>query len=239
MALDYPARYLFRFLDNHGMLAVSGSPQWFTVVGGASTYIDAIARTLPDIRSGRQVTAVQRGEGHVVVADSAGAHEHFDRIVIATHPDQALSLLVDPTQAERTVLGAIRYSSSEVVLHTDERFLPRARNARASWNYLTPAGGADDAPVVTYWMNRLQGIESQRQYLVTLNARRRIDPDRVLAVMNYQHPIYDVEALAAQRRLSSLATPQTVFAGAYHGWGFHEDGCRSGVAAAAHFGVTW
>lgn len=238
LALDYPARYLFRFLDNHGMLAVSGSPQWFTVVGGSSTYIESIARMLPDIRSNRRVTGVRRCDADVEVVDSTGAVERFDRIVIATHPDQALALLADATDVERGVLGAIRYSSSEVVLHTDERLLPRARNARASWNYLTP-NGSHDAPVVTYWMNRLQGITSTQHYLVTLNARQHIDPERVLAVMNYQHPIYDGEALAAQRRLPSLNTQRTVFAGAYHGWGFHEDGCRSGVAAAEHFGVVW
>lgn len=240
MALEYPAQYLFRFLDNHGMLAVSGSPQWFTVVGGASTYIDAIVRMLPDVRCGRRVTAVRRSLDSVEVTDSSGSSERFDRVVVATHPDQALALLADATEAENTVLGAIRYSSSEVILHTDERLLPHARNARASWNYLTPANtGSQDAPVVTYWMNRLQGIESDREYLVTLNAREHVDPNRILAVMNYQHPIYDASSLAAQGKLRSLATPQTVFAGAYHGWGFHEDGCRSGVAAAEHFGVRW
>lgn len=240
MALEYPAQYLFRFLDNHGMLAVSGSPQWFTVVGGASTYIDAIVRMLPDVRSGRRVNAVRRGLDHVEVTDSRGDVERFDRVVVATHPDQALALLADATEAESTVLGAIRYSSSEVILHTDERLLPHARNARASWNYLTPSNsGSQDAPVVTYWMNRLQGIESDREYLVTLNAREHVDPNRILAVMNYQHPIYDASSLAAQGKLRSLATQQTVFAGAYHGWGFHEDGCRSGVAAAEHFGVRW
>ena len=138
------------------------------------------------------------------------------------------------------MLGAFRYSASEVVLHTDERLLPASRRARAAWNYRTP--GTDEQreqPVVTYWMNRLQGLETEREYLVTLNARDRIAPDQVLAVMQYEHPVYDLESVGAQARLGSLATDRTVFAGAYHGWGFHEDGCRSGVEAAQHFGVIW
>ena len=239
-ALEYPAHYLFRFLQNHGMLAVTGSPQWFTVVGGSRTYMDAIAALLPDLRVGRPVAVVRRLPDSVEIVDAAGSSENFDRVVIATHPDQALQLLDDATADERDVLGAFRYSSNEVILHTDERLLPRASRARASWNYLTPANDtADAAPIVTYYMNKLQGIRSSTQYLVSLNARHLIAPERMLAVMRYQHPVYDAAARAAQPRLASLATDRTVFAGAYHGWGFHEDGCRSGVSAAAHFGVEW
>ena len=239
-ALEYPARYLFRFLSHHGMLTVTGSPQWRTVIGGSRTYVDAIATKLSDVRTGRAVSAVRRNEDNVSVRDSSGAWVTYDSVVVATHADQALALLGDASPEEKEVLGAFRYSRSETVLHTDSRLLPAARQARASWNYLTPpASGGDHAPVVTYWMNTLQGLDSSEQYLVTLNARDRIDPAKVIAVMDYEHPVYDLRAIEAQKRLSSLSTPRTVFAGAYHGWGFHEDGCRSGVEAAKALGVSW
>ena len=239
-ALDYPARYLFRFLSHHGMLAVSGSPQWYTVDGGSRTYVDAIAARLPHIRAGQAVTTVLRESDGVAVQDAAGAWADYDSIVIATHADQALALLADASREEKEVLGAFSYSRSEAILHTDPRLLPSANQARASWNYLIPsARDGDHPPVVSYWMNRLQGLTSSEQYLVTLNARERIDPDSVIAVMQYEHPIYDLPAIQAQARLASLSTPQTAFAGAYHGWGFHEDGCRSGVEAARTLGVAW
>jgi len=137
-------------------------------------------------------------------------------------------------------LKAFGYSRNETILHTDSSLLPQATQARASWNYrMSSCSPSDEPTVVTYWMNRLQGHASPQDYLVTLNARERINPDDVLAVMDYEHPTYTQDSVGAQSYLPSLATGQTVFAGAYHGWGFHEDGCRSGVAAARHFGVTW
>ena len=239
-ALDYPARYLFRFLAHHGMLALTDSPQWYTVVGGSRTYVKAIADRVPHVRIGRAVANVRRDDSGVAVQDSSRAWLRYDAIVIATHADQALELLADASPSEKEILGAFRYSRSETILHTDSRLLPTAPQARASWNYLTPStAGGDHAPVVTYWMNRLQGLDSAEQYLVTLNARERIDPLRVIATMNYEHPIYDLATLQAQARLASISTPRTVFAGAYHGWGFHEDGCRSGVEAARALGVSW
>ena len=239
-ALDYPARYLFRFLDHHGLLELYGSPQWYTVVGGSRTYVDAIADRLPHVRAGHAVANVLRHDTGVSVQNTSGTWSEHDAIVIATHADQALDLLADASREEKEVLGAFRYSLSETVLHTDARMLPTAPRARASWNYLTPsAPDGDHAPVVTYWMNRLQGLDSPEQYLVTLNARDRIDPATVIAVMDYEHPIYDLGAIEAQARLASLSTPRTAFAGAYHGWGFHEDGCRSGVEAARSLGVAW
>jgi predicted NAD/FAD-binding protein len=239
-ALDYPARYLFRFLSHHGMLTVGGSPQWYTVVGGSRSYVDAIAARLPHVRAGRAVSTVLREDDGVSVQDSTGEWARYDSIVVATHADQALALLADASRREKEVLGAFRYSRSETVLHTDSGLLPRARQARASWNYRTPAAAdGDHPPVVTYWMNRLQGLDTYEQYLVTLNARERIDPRAVIAVMQYEHPIYDLPAIEAQTQLASLSTQRTAFAGAYHGWGFHEDGCRSGVEAARVLGVDW
>jgi uncharacterized protein len=240
VALLYPARYLFRFLDHHGMLAVSGSPQWYTVVGGSRTYVDRLATQLPDVRRSAAVTDVTRRPDAVEIQDVTGAVTSFDRVVIATHADQALSLLTNPSDQEVQTLKAFGYSSNETVLHTDSSLLPEAAQARASWNYRMSSCTAPDEPtVVTYWMNRLQGHTSGQDYLVTLNARERIDPDGVLAVMDYEHPVYTPESVAAQANLGDLATDRTVYAGAYHGWGFHEDGCRSGVEAARHFGVTW
>ena len=239
-ALLYPARYLFRFLDHHGMLKVTGSPQWYTVVGGSRTYVERIGELLPGVRRGCAVTAVWRGAQGVEVEDSTGATSRYDRVVIATHADQALSVLADPTEDELAVLKAFTYTPNETVLHTDTALLPRAGQARASWNYLmTSCSALGGGPVVTYWMNRLQGHEASEEYLVTLNARERIAADSVIAVMDYEHPLYTAESVAAQSRLTSLASDQTVYAGAYHGWGFHEDGCRSGVEAARHFGVEW
>jgi predicted NAD/FAD-binding protein len=239
-ALLYPARYLFRFLDHHGMLRVTGSPQWYTVVGGSRTYVERIAAQLPAVRRGSPVTAVWRDSTRVEVEDASGAVARFDKVVLATHPDQALSLLADPTEDEVQTLKAFTYTPNETVLHTDTRLLPEAREARASWNYLmTSCSTLGTAPVVTYWMNRLQGHSSPEQFLVTLNARERIAADSVIAVMDYEHPLYTAESVAAQSRLASLATDRTVYAGAWHGWGFHEDGCRSGVEAARHFGVRW
>ena len=240
VALLYPARYLFRFLDHHGMLAVSGSPQWYTVVGGSRTYVDRLATELPDVRRSAAVTDVTRRPDAVEIKDVTGAVTSFDRVVIATHADQALSLLTDPSDQEVQTLKAFGYSSNETVLHTDSSLLPEAAQARASWNYRMSSCTAPDEPtVVTYWMNRLQGHTSGQDFLVTLNARERVDPDDVLAVMDYEHPVYTPESVAAQANLGDLATDRTVYAGAYHGWGFHEDGCRSGVEAARHFGVTW
>ena len=240
VALLYPARYLFRFLDHHGMLQVSGSPQWYTVTGGSRTYVERLAARLPDVRRSAAVTDVTRGPDGVQVRDVTGAVTRFDRVVLATHADQALNLLTDPSDLEVQTLKAFGYSPNETILHTDSSVLPEAGQARASWNYRMPScTSADEPTVVTYWMNRLQGLDSPQDYLVTLNAREQIDPGSMLAVMDYEHPIYTRESVEAQSRLGDLATDRTVYAGAYHGWGFHEDGCRSGVDAARHFGVVW
>jgi uncharacterized protein len=238
--LAYPARYLFRFLDNHGLLRIGGSPQWYSIPGGSRVYVERLAGLLRDVRVARGVTDVTRRADGVEIRDVTGQVTRVDRVVIATHADQALALLTDPSDAEVTTLKQFGYSANATVLHTDSSVLPRARNARASWNYrMTSCDQPGQPAVVTYWMNRLQGHQSPQDFLVTLNDREHIDPRRVAAVMDYEHPAYTAEAVRAQARLAGLATDRTVYAGAYHGWGFHEDGCRSGVEAARHFGVTW
>ncbi len=238
--LAYPARYLFRFLGNHGLLRVGGSPQWYSIAGGSRVYVERLAGLLQDVRVSHAVTDVTRRADGVQIRDVTGQVTRVDRVVIATHADQALALLTDPSDAEVTTLKQFGYSANVTVLHTDSSVLPRARNARASWNYrMTSCDRPGQSAVVTYWMNRLQGHQSPEDFLVTLNDRERLDPRSVAAVMDYEHPVYTAEAVRAQSRLAGLATDRTVYAGAYHGWGFHEDGCRSGVEAARHFGVTW
>ncbi|MGW9115658.1 NAD(P)/FAD-dependent oxidoreductase [Streptomyces sp. NPDC055663] len=239
-ALRHPAAYLFRFLAHHGMLSVTGSPTWRTVTGGSRSYVDRIAARLPDVRTASPVRTVLRHADGVEVTAHDGSTASYDRLVVAVHPDQALRLLGDATPQEKEVLGAFRYSRNSTLLHTDTTLLPRAPGARASWNYLMPSCTADaDRVRVSYDMNRLQRLDAMNTFVVTLGGRERVDPDRVLARMTYEHPVYTPESVAAQRRLPGLSTPVTAFAGAYHGWGFHEDGCRSGVGAAAALGVIW
>jgi predicted NAD/FAD-binding protein len=237
---DYPARYLFTFLAHHGMLSVTGSPTWRTVVGGSRTYVELLAKELTAIRAATPVRSVSRTATGISLRDEAGEAHDFDAVVVATHADQALELLADPTEAERATLGAFHYSRNETVLHTDTSVLPVTEEARASWNYRLPGCAPDSGPPrVTYDMNRLQRLDARRNYLVTLNAEGGVRDDTVLARMTYEHPVYTPESVAAQARLAGLNDGRTAFAGAYHGWGFHEDGCRSGVAAAESLGVTW
>ncbi|MBA3233693.1 MAG: FAD-dependent oxidoreductase [Propionibacteriales bacterium] len=238
--LDYPAAYLFEFLSHHGFLRLRDAPQWYVVEGGARTYVDAIESRLGDIRRATGVTGVTRGEAGVTVTDATGGTRDFDRIVIATHPDEALGLLTDPTPGEKEVLGAFSYVRNSTVLHRDESVLPRRVAERASWNFhLDSCHQRSDAVQVSYWMNRLQHHPEVHPLVVTLNAGGEVAPDKLIAQMDYSHPLFTPASVAAQRRLGEIATGTTTYAGAYHGWGFHEDGCRAGVAAARHFGVNW
>lgn len=235
LAGDYPARYLFAFLENHGMLGVTGSPTWRTVVGGSRTYVERIAERLTAVHRSAPVTAVHRHHDGVEITTADGRRTAADAVVVATHADQALALLARPTRAEREVLGAFRYSRNPTVLHRDASRLPRAAWARASWNYrMADCGGSAESVQVSYHLNRLLGLDTAEDYLVTLNADRH-DPlaeEDVLSRTVYEHPVYTAETIAAQRRLPELTAGRTAFAGAHHGWGFHEDGCRSGVQAA-------
>jgi predicted NAD/FAD-binding protein len=239
-ALEYPAAYLFQFLDHHGFLTIGDSPQWRTVVGGSRAYVERAAKELAATAIGVPVRAVARVADGVEVRDDIDGARRYDRAVVATHADQALALLAAPTPTERAVLGAFPYAPNHTVLHTDASLLPRAPRARSSWNYLLDRcdGGADGVKV-SYHMNRLQDLDEPVDYLVTLNADARIADDTVRARMDYTHPVYTPRSVAAQRRLHELDDERITFAGAYHGWGFHEDGCVSGVRAAAHFGADW
>ncbi|MBX9918956.1 MAG: amine oxidase, partial [Mycolicibacterium frederiksbergense] len=236
-AMRYPARYLFMFLEHHGMLTVFGSPTWKTVVGGSATYVAAVAERVHEVVLGSPAGSVRRNEHGVQVSTGAGGPRQFDAAVIATHPDQALLALAEPTPREREILGAICYSANHAQLHTDTSLLPTKTRARASWNYLATPG---DGPVlVTYDISRLMGLTGERRFLVTLGGRDRVDPNTVIAEMIYDHPLYTPESVAAQRLLPTLDDDRVVFAGAYHGWGFHEDGAAAGLRAAERLGARW
>ncbi|MEV4887792.1 FAD-dependent oxidoreductase [Nonomuraea sp. NPDC055795] len=242
-ALTQHAWSLLSFLDNHAMLSVTGRVPWRTVVGGSRAYVDRITvrdSTSHDLtaRSSTPIRAVRRHDDGVEIADASGGWHEASKVVIATHADQALALLTDATLAEKRVLGAFRYSRNRILLHTDTSALPRARRARASWNLRKRSCQGSGPITVTYHMNRLMMLSEPVDYLVTLN-NDEIDQNAVLASAVYEHPILDASSFTAQRLLPELTSATTAYAGAYHGWGFHEDGCVSGVRAAAAFGVRW
>ena len=237
--LQFPARYLVQFMANHQMLQVSGRPQWRVVRGGSARYVDALrARWQVQERLACPVQAVHRDADGVRVDSTAGS-ERFDQVVLACHSDQALALLADASGDEQAVLGAIGYQPNEVVLHTDASLLPRQRKAWAAWNAFVP--GTAEAPcTVSYCMNLLQGIDAPEPLVVTLNRSEAIDPARVLRRLNYHHPVYTPQSVAAQQQRGRIqGVNRTWFAGAYWGWGFHEDGMRSAVEVASALGVDW
>ncbi|WP_083837401.1 NAD(P)/FAD-dependent oxidoreductase [Gordonia effusa] len=241
-ALDYPARYLFTFLDHHGMLSITGSPTWRTVVGGSARYVDRVAAELPDVRIGTPVAALTRRSGGVTVTTEAGSSEEFDGAVVATHPHQALRLLAQPTSRERELLSAITYSPNRALLHTDESVLPITANARASWNYLVPPSNraTPDGVVVTYDVTRLMRLSAGGpRMLVTLNGSEFVDPAMVIDEMSYEHPLYTAAAVDAAAALDEIDSGTIAFAGAYRGWGFHEDGALAGLRAAQRLGGRW
>ena len=237
-ALEMPVAFLVRFMENHHMLSFTGRPTWRTVVGGSSTYVDAIVRETPaEIRTSAPVRRVTRTAEGVAVSTDGGT-EHFDEIVLACHSDQALKLLHDPSPAEARLLGAIPYIENDVTLHHDARLLPRDPTAIAAWNALVPADRGDTC-TVSYSMNALQGLDSPEPFVVTLNRSDAVAPEKLIARMTYHHPQFTRESVAAATELGALDEGRrTHFAGAYHGFGFHEDGFRSAVRVAERLGVA-
>jgi predicted NAD/FAD-binding protein len=239
--LDYPVASYARFMANHGLIELGRRPTWRTVTGGAATYVAALTAPFADrIRLGTPVhkvvrdrDALDRGAaGAIEILTDAGT-ERFDRIVLASHSDQTLRMLGDPSRAEREILGAIRYQPNVATLHRDATFLPRNRRARASWNFHVGAGD-ERMPTLTYWMNRLQSLPTSTPLLVTLNRHDEVDPDAVFRRIEYSHPVFDVAAVRAQARRDEIQGGLgTYFAGAYWGYGFHEDGVRSGLDVVA------
>ncbi len=239
-AMAYPAAYLFAFLRHHGFLTLGDAPTWHTVVGGSRSYVRAITDRLDVVHVGDPVTAISRKPDTVEIDTASGAHHSVDKVVVATHADTALALLTDADESETALLGSFGYSTNTTLLHRDAGFLPTHERARASWNYRLETCDMDtDRTRVTYWMNKLQGHPESDPLLVTLNPEPNARPADVVAEMSYQHPTYTAASVAAQSGLASLNDERVAFAGAYHGWGFHEDGCRSGVAAAQALGARW
>ena len=231
--LRFPVSTMVRFCHNHGLIQVSNRPQWYTVAGGARQYVNAIVQGL-DARLATPVTQIDRNAAGALIHTGSGV-EHFDAVVLAVHSDQALRLLAQPSVAEQRVLGAIRYQPNRAVLHTDTRVMPRRRAAWAAWNYERAVDGAQESARVClhYWLNRLQPLPFAQPVLVSLNPVSAIDPAQVLGEFDYQHPVFDLDALAAQKQVPQLQGSQhTWFAGAWTGYGFHEDGLQSGYRAA-------
>ncbi len=234
----FPARFMAEFFDNHGMLSWRDRPRWRTIRGGSARYVEALTRDFNgQLRLSTPVAAVTRRRDYVLVKPRGGEGERFDQVVLATHSDQALALLSDATGREHEVLGAIAYQPNEAVLHTDVRMLPRRRRAWASWNYhLTQPSGSETT--VTYHMNRLQSLRAEREFCVTLNRTREIDPLQVIHKIAYAHPVYTAAAVRAQARFDEISgRAGTHFCGAYWGWGFHEDGVVSALRVAERFGA--
>lgn len=232
----FPARSFLQFYANHGLLGLRDRPAWRTVTGGARTYVQKILDGLGGrIRLASPVVAVTRTGERVEVRDGRGGIERYDHVVLACHADQALRMIDGPTLAETDVLGSFRYQPNRAVLHRDETLMPKRRRVWSSWNYLAERDGAGDIAVsLTYWMNRLQGIDPACPALVSLNPIREPAEGTIVAAFDYEHPQYDRAALRAQKRLGEIQGRERLwFAGANWGWGFHEDGLKSGLAVAA------
>ncbi|WP_287985872.1 FAD-dependent oxidoreductase [Diaphorobacter sp.] len=231
--LRFPVATMIRFCHNHGLIQVSHRPQWFTVAGGARQYVHQLLRGL-DARLATPVERIVRDAAGVQV-HAGGQSERFDAVVLAVHSDQALRLLAQPTQQETQVLGAIRYQPNRAVLHTDAHVMPQRRSAWAAWNYERAASKERESARVClhYWLNRLQPLPFADPVLVSLNPTRSIAAEKVLAEFDYDHPVFDLAAIAAQDQVPQLQGVQrTWYCGAWTGYGFHEDGLQSGYRAA-------
>ena len=233
---DYPAAAFIAFCQNHALLQTSKRPPWRTVQGGSRSYVQALREQFSGtVRSGIPVNQITREIGGVTLHTEAGA-ERFDHVVIAAHADQALAMLGDPDDAERALLSKFAYAPNHAVLHSDPRLMPLRRRVWSAWNFLQ-GGEAGSGPAVTYWMNRLQQLDTKMPLLVTLNPHTPPDPALVHWQGTYAHPLFDAAAIAAQRQLWSLqGSHNTWFCGAYFGAGFHEDGLQAGLAVAEQLG---
>jgi uncharacterized protein len=242
--LDFPAENFVAFFSNHRLLQYD-RPVWRTVKGGSRSYVDKLTFAFRDrIRLGCAVTSIERTPHGVIVHDSRGGRETYDHVVIASHSDSALAMLPDADARERAILGAIGYSPNTVYLHRDIRLMPKRAHAWASWNFLRwqREGATENDVAVTYWMNRLQGIDNDKPLFVSLNPPFEPAPELTFGKFMCEHPQYNAKAFAAQKRLGEIqGRRHTWFCGAWTGYGFHEDGLRSGLAVAEALGaaVPW
>lgn len=235
--LEFPARYFVQFFTNHGMLQIFNQPVWRVIRGGSISYMEKLVLPFRNrIRLNAPVTRIERHGEYVTVKTPATEAERFDHVIIGAHSDQALRMLGDASNAEQEILGRFSYQENKAVLHYDERLLSSHRRAWASWNYHIPEN-PEDPVSVTYYMNRLQGLDAPHAFSVTLNNAKAIRPDRVIRTFTYHHPVYTAEAVAAQKRHTDISgRNRTHYCGAYWGYGFHEDGVNSGIAVASAFG---
>ncbi|WP_374447675.1 NAD(P)/FAD-dependent oxidoreductase [Stella sp.] len=239
--LEFPIVSFVRFCQNHGLLRVRDRPQWRTVAGGSREYVRRLtARLAGRIRLATPVDGIIRLQNAVVVRDRGGHEERFDQVVLAVHGDQTLAMLPDADPHERAILGAFRYAANRAVLHGDPRLMPRRRSVWSSWNYLATRDDAGARAVsVTYWMNRLQGLDPAVPLFVSLNPPEPPAPSQVHAAFDYMHPVFDQAAIDAQAALPRIqGRRRTWFCGAWCGHGFHEDGLSAGLAVAASLGAA-
>ncbi len=236
--LDFPAMTLLRFWHNHGFLGLHTQHPWFTVCNGAVSYLKKISVPFRDrILLNKKVVRVAREPGKVKVTSADGTSQLFDKVVLASHADQSLAILADPTETESRLLGKFRYQANTATLHTDTSFMPRTKRCWASWNYrIDAAPGGGILPTTHYWMNSLQGVSQRKNYFVSLNCHDRIAPEKVLRRIEYEHPLFDLAAIAAQKelpKLNNLLRDQTTYyAGTWFKNGFHEDGFTSALECA-------
>ncbi len=239
--LQFPAATFLRFCINHGLLQVNDRPQWRTVKGGAREYVRKIIATLPTVRRHTQVLAVLRGDDAVAVHTDKG-DEQFDSVVFATHAPDTLRMLIDADGREQDLLSAVRYQANTAYLHTDLSLMPQRRKVWSSWNYLGAAAiepGGARAVCVSYWLNQLQNLPCKSAVMVTLNPFMAPAADKTIAKFGYEHPVFDQAAISAQTALASIqGKRRTWFAGAWTGYGFHEDGLKSALRVAADFGLA-
>ncbi|MBD3169791.1 MAG: NAD(P)-binding protein [candidate division Zixibacteria bacterium] len=236
---DFPALYFIRFFENHGLLGFGNRPRWLVIKGGSREYVKAITKTFAGrIRLSTPVRSIRRHDDYVEVYSDDNEPERFDLIVLACHSDQALKMLADPSEEEQDILGAIGYQPNDTVLHTDTSILPRKKLAWGSWNYLVPLR-QQQRVAVTYYMNHLQSLRAKNDYCVTLNYTPNINRDEILREFEYHHPVYTIKGIEAQRRRDEICGQRrTFYAGAYWGFGFHEDGVRSALHACEKLGET-
>jgi predicted NAD/FAD-binding protein len=236
--LDFPAMTLLRFWHNHGFLGLDTQHPWFTVTGGAKSYVAKLTAPFRErVLLGRRAVRITRADGKATVTSADGTARDFDKVILACHGDQALALLGDPTPMENRLLRAFRYQPNVATLHTDASFMPRTRRCWAAWNYrLDASADGGTLPTTHYWMNRLQRVSERQNYFVSLNTHERIAPDRVLRRINYEHPLFDLAAITAQKELPALnrlsPAQTTYYAGAWFKYGFHEDGFTSALECA-------
>jgi predicted NAD/FAD-binding protein len=236
----FPAKNFIRFFLNHGLLSVTDRPQWRTVTGGSRVYVARVLHDLPLVRLGAPVARVRRADDGVHVITETGIGSVFDQVVFACHADQALAMIAAPSTNESEILGAVKFQDNEAVLHQDAALMPRRKLAWSAWNYLSQ-GASDHTNRVclTYWMNLLQGMQTRLPLLVSLNPNLPIDPAKILLRKTYRHPQFDAAATRAQERLSEIQGAEKLwFAGAWTGWGFHEDGIASAVRVAKGLGAA-